>query len=169
MDGQMMIADVQAVRAENIVYGGFWRRAVALILDILILLVANNIIALIIGVVHGVLLVFSHHTLDKAAFQRASIPWLLLILTVNSWLYFTSASITIYGATLGKAAMGLRVVDENMQRISFAKSNVRYWSSIISVLLAGFGFWMVAWTKKKQGLHDIFAKTIVIRRRKTEH
>lgn len=48
-------------------------------------------------------------------------------------------------------------------QIGFGKANGRYWSKIISALILFVGFLMVAFTEKKQGLHDKIAGTLVIR------
>ena len=50
---------------------------------------------------------------------------------------------------------GLKVTDVEGNKIGFGKANGRYWSKIITALI--LGYIMVAFTKKKQGLHDIIA------------
>jgi uncharacterized RDD family membrane protein YckC len=57
--------------------------------------------------------------------------------------------------------MGIRVCDEAGQKISFAKASTRFFAKWISSALFGIGFFMAAFTKKKQGLHDLMAGTIV--------
>ena len=66
-------------------------------------------------------------------------------------------------ATLGKKVLGLVVVDENGQRISLAKGIGRYFGKILSALIVLIGFIMVAFTEKKQGLHDMLAGTLVLK------
>jgi len=59
--------------------------------------------------------------------------------------------------------VGLKVTDENGERIGFGKANVRYWSKFLSFLILYVGFVMVAFTEKKQGLHDKIAGTLVVK------
>ena len=65
-------------------------------------------------------------------------------------------------ATLGKRAFGLRVVDETGQRIRFGRATGRYFGKIVSEFLLFVGYLVVAFSKKKQGLHDMMANTLVI-------
>jgi uncharacterized RDD family membrane protein YckC len=66
-------------------------------------------------------------------------------------------------ATLGKMALGLKVTDLNGKQISFGKATGRYFAKIISAIILLIGFIMVAFTEKKQGLHDMIAGTLVVK------
>ena len=77
------------------------------------------------------------------------------------WIYFAVLHSSTWQASLGKRLLGIKVVDENMNRISFGRATGRYFAEIISALILGIGYLMVGWTKKKQGLHDIIAGTYV--------
>jgi uncharacterized RDD family membrane protein YckC len=79
------------------------------------------------------------------------------------WLWFTIAESSKWQATIGKKMVGLKVTDENGERIGFGKANWRYWSKILSALILFVGFVMVAFTEKKQGLHDKIAGTLVVK------
>jgi uncharacterized RDD family membrane protein YckC len=61
-------------------------------------------------------------------------------------------------------ALSLQVVDIDGDRINFAQATGRFFGKFLSGLLLMIGFVMVAFTRRKQGLHDILAKTLVIRR-----
>jgi uncharacterized RDD family membrane protein YckC len=39
----------------------------------------------------------------------------------------------------------------------------RYFAKIISAIILGIGFLMIAFTDKKRGLHDMIASTLVIK------
>jgi len=49
-------------------------------------------------------------------------------------------------------------------RISFGRATGRFFARIISGLTLGIGYLMVAFTEKKQALHDMIAGTLVLRR-----
>jgi uncharacterized RDD family membrane protein YckC len=120
-------------------YAGFWVRVVAYILDFLII---------------GILVFVFVFTLNVF-----SIP--LDIAAV--WLYFALMESSERQATLGKSAMNIYVTDMYGRRISFGQATGRYFSKILSNILC-IGYIMVAFTEKKQGLHDIIAGTLVRRR-----
>ncbi|OFX03209.1 MAG: transporter, partial [Alphaproteobacteria bacterium RIFCSPHIGHO2_12_FULL_66_14] len=81
------------------------------------------------------------------------------------WLYFALLESSERGATVGKMAMGLRVVTDQGQRLSFLNATGRYFAKIISALILCIGFIMIAFTDRKRGLHDMIAGTLVIKTR----
>ena len=99
----------------------------------------------------------------QAAEDDAVALYFLLGPIIN-WLYFTISESSSWQATLGKKMLGLYVTDERRHRLSFGRANGRYWSKVISGLVLGIGFLMVGFTKRKQGLHDKIAGTLVFRR-----
>ena len=78
------------------------------------------------------------------------------------FIYFTVPMASKYQTTFGGWCVGIRVVDLNYQRISPNRAVGRLLSSILSSLIFGIGYLMVLFTKRKQCLHDMMAKTIVI-------
>jgi len=136
----------------QVAYGGFWLRVVAYIIDAILL----NIAAFIIGLIAGQNL-FSAR--DAAHFN----PGLNLAFLAVGWLYFALMESSERGATVGKMALGLRVVTDDGQRLSFARATGRYFAKIVSALILGIGFIMVAFTDRKRGLHDMIASTLVIK------
>jgi len=81
---------------------------------------------------------------------------------VASVLYFTFMESGKSQATLGKRWLGLKVVDENGQRITPGNAFGRFVGKVPSIMLLGIGFLMVFWTKKRQALHDKMAGTYVV-------
>ena len=79
------------------------------------------------------------------------------------WLYFALMESSERGATVGKMALGLRVVTSNGQRLSFMNATGRYFAKIISAIILGIGYLMIAFTDRKRGLHDMIAGTLVIK------
>ena len=66
------------------------------------------------------------------------------------------------GATLGKMAVGIKVVRGNGERISFLRAFCRYLATIVSSLILMIGFIMAAFTERKQALHDMMCDTLVV-------
>jgi uncharacterized RDD family membrane protein YckC len=83
---------------------------------------------------------------------------------VGVWLYFALQESSAHQATVGKRAMGIYVTDLYGRRISFGQATGRYFSKILSGLILDIGYIMVAFTEKKQGLHDMIAGTLVRRK-----
>ena len=94
---------------------------------------------------------------DPDAAHRLGISLGLIL----NWIYYAVMESSAIQATLGKMALGIKVVDLEGNRISFAKATGRYFGKAISFLILFIGFIMVAFTKKKQGLHDIMASCLV--------
>ena len=93
------------------------------------------------------------------AFGMTTLGTILSI--VLSWLYSALLESSARGATLGKMVMGARVTDLSGGRISFGRATGRYFAKIISGMILAIGFIMVAFTARKQGLHDMIAGTLV--------
>ena len=124
-------------------YAGFWVRVVAAIIDGVVLAVVQFVLNLFI---------------DDFATRN-------LVNTVVGWLYYAGLESSARQATLGKMALGLAVTDLQGNRISFLRATGRYFAKILSALILLIGFIMVAFTEKKQGLHDMLASTLVVKTR----
>jgi len=82
---------------------------------------------------------------------------------VAGWLYFSLCESSSWQGTVGKKVLGLRVTDMNGHRIGFGKATGRYFGKILSGLILGVGFIMIAFSEQKQGLHDMLAGTLVVK------
>lgn len=120
-------------------YAGFWRRFIAILID-----------SLIFGAIQGI----GEAVGFREAFGGANI--------IISWLYFSLLQSSSRQATIGKMVMGLKVVDEDGERITFQQATIRYFSKILSAIILMIGYIMAAFSSKKQALHDKLASTYVI-------
>ncbi len=132
-------------------YGGFWLRVVAYILDGILLSIATGILGFLTGT--------RIDTADFAHFDYTTNVGSLVI----GWLYFSLMESSQRGATVGKMAVGLRVVTDQGQRLSFGNATGRYFAKFISAIILFVGFIMVAFTDRKRGLHDMIASTLVVK------
>ena len=80
------------------------------------------------------------------------------------WLYYSTLESSRLQGTIGKFLIGIKVVDYNNNRIDFTKATLRYVSSLLSMMFLFFGYLMILFTEKKQSLHDIISKTLVVRK-----
>ena len=144
---------------------GFWIRAVALLIDGLIL----GVLFAILGGILAALVGFNIKDPDnfsnaETAAAGGFILLLFVVMVVASWLYEAILTSSARGATWGKQAMGLRVLRGDGAPLSFGRATARYFSkSIVTPLLPlAIGYLMAAFTRRKQALHDFMADTIVI-------
>ncbi|HKC24628.1 MAG TPA: RDD family protein [Thermoanaerobaculia bacterium] len=68
-----------------------------------------------------------------------------------------------FGATLGKMALRLRVVNPDGSPISYGKAVGRYFAEMLSGLTLGIGYLMAGFDSERRALHDRVASTRVIR------
>jgi len=134
-------------------YGGFWIRVFAYVIDSILLSIATGVLALIAGVN-----IFMGNTGNFGLTTN-------LISIAIGWLYFALMESSQRGATVGKMAVGVRVVTGAGEQLSFLNATGRYFAKIISALILLIGFIMVAFTERKRGLHDMIADTLVIKTR----
>ena len=127
---------------ENPKYAGFWIRFLAIILDTLILSVPSFFLQIFLVQVTGLI----------------SLSFVIVIAFVVLIIYLDG----IKGGTPGKLILGLRIVNVNGEYIGISSAIKRMIGKFFSGLLLGIGYLMIAWDKKKQGLHDSVAKSFVI-------
>lgn len=123
-------------------YAGFWRRFVAYFIDALMISAIAGGLATVIG--------------NTTSSSLASF--------VLSALYYVVMETSDYQGTLGKIALGIKVVDLDGNKLDYTKAIVRYLSKILSALILCIGYIMAAFTEKKQGLHDLIAGTLVVKK-----
>lgn len=147
--------DAHPATSTQVSYGGFWIRLVAYIIDSVLL----SIVGAVVGGVFGGAAAIGGENIDSISMQSG-----LLGLAVG-WLYFALMESSERGATVGKMAMGLRVVTDRGERLSFMNATGRYFAKFISAIILCIGFIMIAFTDRKRGLHDMIAGTLVIKTR----
>jgi uncharacterized RDD family membrane protein YckC len=173
--GAPLLPQVSTAALED--HAGFWKRVGAYILDAIILYIPQLLIQKAFGVDAA------KETLQQAALNAggdmqlvlaaqhqfyAAIWPAMLLGFVLGWLYFALCESSAWQATLGKLALGIRVTDLQGHRISFPRALGRYPAKMLSGIILGIGFLMVAWTQRKQGLHDMIVGTLVLNGRASE-
>lgn len=133
-------------------YGGFWARLIALILDNAIVFILLLAALLSLGVLVAAV------GLEGPAGLAA---WVLV--TFVPFLYWPVLESSRWQATVGKRILGLQVTDADGDRMSFVLALMRSLAKIVSSIPFGLGFLLTAFTARKQALHDIIVKTVVVR------
>jgi uncharacterized RDD family membrane protein YckC len=155
-------------------YAGFWLRAVAYLLDGLIVgIVALPIIiglAVVTGLSAAVGAMGSNGENDPAALLASAgfvtfFCLFFVILLGGLWLYYALLESSTWQGTVGKKALGLIVTDLDGRRVSFARATGRFFSRLITGLVPlMIGYILAGITAKKQALHDMIAGTLVLRK-----
>lgn len=128
-------------------YAGFWRRVAAALID-----------GILVGVVSWIVT-----AIFSAISEGAEVTAQILVL-IAAYGYYAGMESSSYQATVGKIALGIQVTDLNGNRISFGRALGRNLAEILSALILLIGYIMVAFTPKKQGLHDMIAGTLVVKK-----
>ena len=127
--------------ATPVAYAGFWLRAAAILIDALVITALNLVI------------IFLLPLSDPLK------GWLVTLWGLGYMIFMVGK----YQATLGKMAVGLRIERTTGEKIGFGRAALReVIGKTASQLTLCIGFLMIVWTKKKQGLHDKIADTVVV-------
>lgn len=152
--------------AEVSPYAGFWRRVGAALIDAAILVIPYILLAQKTVISDG----------HASYFALQPAPGMAVLLAAIYWAYKVGLEASPWRATLGKLAMRLRVTDERGQRLSVLRATARSWITWGPMLMAAAGVAgdilgllalisciVVALTPRKQGAHDLLARTLVVR------
>ena len=123
-------------------YAGFWIRAAARLIDLIIL-----------GMVMSILR-FAFRTMPLI--QEG--PFTLVVGCLYEF-YFVSR----FGATIGKIGLNLKIVQADGSPVTRSLAFRRYLAMGLSVLTGTVGFWMAAFDQEKRALHDRICATRVVR------
>jgi uncharacterized RDD family membrane protein YckC len=119
---------------------GFWRRFAAAFIDGIILGIVNFILGRIFSV--GVYYVLS---------------------VIIDWGYYTALEGSERGASLGKMALGIRVLDfERGGRLGYARALIRTVAKILSTIPIFLGYFWMLWDSEKRTWHDKIAGAVVV-------
>ena len=130
-------------------YAGFWQRAAALVIDWLIVtVIAVPIMVLGFGIPQ-LSLNPADHSWDLLLFAAVAVA------VIGFWRYC--------GATPGKIAVGLKIVDAATGAApTLGRLVLRFFAYFVSALPLYLGFLWAAFDRRKQGWHDKIARTVVI-------
>ena len=157
----------------NTNYAGFWLRFVAVIIDAIIIGVAQSFIIVPLLAAVGFGFASGAENMDfsdpeQTAGMIAGIAALIggywiLAMSIQI-LYFSFMESSKNQATVGKMALGLIVTDLNGGKLDFSKAFVRNLCKIISNFTVFIGYIMAGFTEKRQALHDMIASTLVFKK-----
>ncbi|MDD2440457.1 MAG: RDD family protein [Methanosarcinaceae archaeon] len=133
-------------RSKPLNYAGFWIRLGARLID---------------GIITYVLFMALTELFPRLAQQGSSIEITYGPLVVGI-LYYTVLESSSMQASVGKQVFKLKVIDEAGKQLSMPKALLRTITKEIGLMFL-IGGLMVGFTDKKRGLHDVVAKTFVVK------
>lgn len=143
----------------GIQYADFWRRILATVIDGLLIIIVPFPVVIVTSWIGRSLAEVE----DWGLITGFWAGWIFVL--VLAWIYYAVMESSSQQATLGKMALGIIVTDQQKRRMSFGRASIRYIGKIISTVTLGIGFIMIAFTRKKQGLHDMMAGSFVLEKR----
>jgi uncharacterized RDD family membrane protein YckC len=180
-----MIPMTPVAMDQTLEYAGFWKRVLASLIDFALIATVGFLLGLAFS--YNPISEFQE-TFRKAMEnpggpppQPAGPPAILSFISiVGGWLYKALFEASKMQGTLGKLAVGIIVTDLEGRRIDFGRATLRYALVWVANLLAlvpalagvsGFAIiidsLVVAFTLKKQALHDMIAACLVVNRSRT--
>jgi uncharacterized RDD family membrane protein YckC len=142
----------------QITYAGFWWRVLAYLIDSILV----SIVFIPVGFFFGVGIAASGADENSAVLPLVNLG-LNGVQILTMWLYHAFMESSEWQGTIGKKVCGLRVTDMNGNRITFGRATGRYFGTILSGMICLIGYIMVAFTERKQALHDLLASTLVMK------
>jgi len=167
-------------------YGGLWRRLGAAVVDYVLVAIGTVILAVVVSFFAIVGVLSTGQPLNAASLGGVSLA-LIVIAIVLQWLYFAGLESSSWQATIGKRFFQLVVADGHGRRISFGRATGRYAPKVFPVAVTLFAVTvplvvvvlaalvidliclvplagLIPLTRRRQGLQDLMAGTVVVRR-----
>lgn len=129
---------------------GFWIRFVAVLIDGVVLILAQ-------GILFGAGWILWGGGMDAGMAVKGVTRLFSSIIGAGYSIVFHWQ----WGQTLGKMALQIRVVSMHGGPLSFGQSVGRYFATFLSALILGIGFIMAGARSDKRALHDLLAGTRV--------
>jgi uncharacterized RDD family membrane protein YckC len=152
-------------------YAAFWKRSIALFIDLIIVYGLIGLVTAAVNASLGLPLEYDPtfqtgnavkiNQYVEENFIKLTVLYAAIKLLVI-YPYFSFMESSNKQATLGKLALRIKIADLNGERISFARASYRFFAKLLSTNLLLIGYLMALFTEKKQTLHDLLVKTVVV-------
>jgi uncharacterized RDD family membrane protein YckC len=151
--------------ARAMVYGGFWIRFVAYLIDVIILAIVGSVVQIFfLGSLRNVVPVQPGVPPGPEVFGRMfgaiGLGWLISV-AINA--LYEGLFVGKLGATPGKMALSLKVVRADSSPVTLGRAFGRYFGKYLSVFTLLIGFIIAGFDSQKRALHDMICDTRVIR------
>ena len=145
-------------------YAGFWVRALARMIDSMIMFFVTLAAVFVFAVFVAVF--FPEWVApEKLNTMTGTLIALQVVSHVIAFvipMFYETWMVSRWGATLGKMACGIRIVGLNAPKLTYRQAFVRYWGYMLSGLIFCIGYAMAAFDEEKRSLHDRLCHTRVV-------
>lgn len=151
-----------AIATTALLYGGFWRRLGAFVIDAALIFLLSVVMAV---------MAYVGYKVGLAAHNRGvsigNAGPLMLLLTLAG-IFLTTAYFVVFhgmdGQTVGKRVFRIRVVGAEGQQITYRRALLRWIGTVgLGVASIGLGILWIIWSREKRAWHDLLARTWVVR------
>ena len=153
-------------------YGGFWERLGASLIDGLVLIVPIIIVSIPFFVKffnwvedysrnYNGYYYYNYYGNFTGAFFAWYFLWVLAVYVVEIAYY--TISVGVWDTTIGKRAVGLKIVRTDGSKVSYARAFGRSLAYMLNGFTYSLSFLVIVFNEKKRGIHDYMADTIVIK------
>ncbi len=136
---------------------GFWIRLTAFLIDQVFLIMVGIIIFSVTGDQESASVVDLWERLDEIDI------WSDVVMPLSIEAVYFTVAIGIWGRTIGKALMRVKVVRTDGSRVSIGRAFGRYLAYLLNWMVLGIGFVVIALNPQKRGLHDLIVDTRVVK------
>ena len=136
-------------------YAGIVTRAVAFVIDLVILNGALFVVGLVIGLIIEAFGKFSPDW-DAGGIAAVGVVWSLAFA-----IYFTT-SWALTGQTPGMRALGIKVLPNKGGRLPPRRALVRVFGMLAAAIPFFAGYLLILVTERRRGLQDLLARTVVV-------
>jgi uncharacterized RDD family membrane protein YckC len=151
-------------------YAGFVSRAIAFIIDLLVMLTIQSVYVFLVRLIFNFL---GFSSIQETLEQRNQEQIVRPIITLITWTIALLSSITFFGLyaaicwtlidrTIGQAFIGLRVLRPNGESLSFWRAIKRAIGYLLAIIPLFLGFFWILVDDRRQGWHDKLADTVVV-------
>jgi uncharacterized RDD family membrane protein YckC len=142
-------------------YAGFWIRFVAKFIDGIILAVPSFAIQFALGMGISATMDTSN---PNPEINPAQISMMLLsmVIGIGIQVLYNGLLVAKYGATWGKMALGLKIVNDDGSKVSTGKAIGRVFAELVSGFTCYIGYIIAGFDSEKRSLHDHICSTRVI-------
>ncbi len=148
---------IEKIPIKEDAYAPMWRRGVAFLVDLFAIVVAEILLGNIISVA-----IVAPKVASDSPDIGANLWIVRYVLIVFPWAYFTVFEGSSLQATPGKLLTKIIITDTSGYQPGFARAALRGLVKYASWYVFLLGYITAPFTKRKQALHDMAARTVVV-------
>ena len=144
--------------SDDIYYVGFWSRYAAFVIDSIV----AGMVALPFMFVAGFFSAMLKSIFNDSILVNVFLNFLVYIVELGVLSIYFIFMTYKFQATLGKMAVGVIVKKVDGETLSFKEVSIREFLKVVQIMFVSLPLVIVAFTQKKQGLHDLVVKSVVV-------